>query len=154
MPWFVPAIAGFAGVIVMTLALRRSRFFGLPETQMIRAMGSLITKDPKTALMPGFVIHASGGIFFAYFYSLILSTAPGVEPGAIGFWIVVIVCTLMGVVHGLIVTLFLVISVAQYHPVEEFRKLEAGDMAAHVIGHIVYGFTTGVMLAWLPTVLG
>ena len=154
MPWFVPALAGFAGVIVMTIFLRRSRFFSLPETQMIRAIGSMITKDPKTALVPGFIIHSAFGILFAYVYHMLLSTAPGVEPGAIGFWVVVVVCTMMGAVHGLIVTLFLVISVAQYHPVEEFRKLEAGDMAAHVIGHVVYGFTIGIMLAWLPKVFG
>lgn len=154
MPWFVPALAGFAGVIVMTVFLRRSRFFSLPETQMIRAIGSMLTKDPKTALVPGFIVHMGFGIVFAYIYQLFLSTAPGMEPGAIRFWVLVIVCTMMGAVHGLIVTLFLVISVAQYHPVEEFRKLEAGDMAAHVIGHVVYGLTVGVMLAWLPRVLG
>lgn len=154
MSWFVPAIAGLVGALAMTASLRRSRFFGLPETQMIRAMGSFVTKDPKSALWPGFVLHLLGGMTFAYLYKLLLSTAPGVQPDAIGFWNLVAVCTLMGGVHGLIVTLFLVIAVAQYHPVAEFRKLDGGDMAAHVIGHIVYGFVTGIMLAWLPSVMG
>lgn len=154
MTWLVPALAGFVAVLVMTVVLRRSRFFGLPETQMIRAIGSMITKDPKNALVPGFIAHTCFGVVFAYFYSYMLSTTPAGEPGAVGFGLVVAVCTLMGAVHGLIVTLFLVIAVAQYHPVNEFRKLNGGDMAAHVIGHIVYGVVVGVMLAWLPNVFG
>lgn len=155
MAWLIPAIAGCVAVAVMTLVLRRSRFFGLPETQMIRAIGSWITKDYKSSLKPGFAVHMIAGIGFAYFYSQLLATAPKMDTSAaIGFWDIVVVCTLIGAVHGLLVTLFLVIAVAQYHPVERFQRLGPGDMAAHVIGHIVYGFTVGVLLAWLPTVLG
>ncbi len=153
MEWLVPGIAGILGVLVMTLLLRRARFLRLPETQMIRAIGAMITKDASRALWPGFLVHLSAGIVFAYIYALFLSTAPTQGEGGMGLFLMVVVCTLMGFVHGLIVTLFLVISVAQYHPVESFRKLEPGDMAAHVIGHIGYGATVGFVLGWLPGVL-
>ena len=144
---FYPAIAGLAGVMVMIFFLRRARFLHLPETQMLRAIGSMVTKDPATALKPGAIIHILGGVVFAYIYAAFISTAPGAweHPG-----LLVVICTMMGFVHGLIVTLFLVISVAQYHPVKEYRRLEPGDMAAHVIAHIAYGVTLGITFAWLP----
>ena len=145
----VPLIAGLAGVAVMTLFLRRARFFHLPETQMIRAIGSMITKDTERALLPGTLIHTVAGVFFAYFYAFFLTTAPDAQQSIV---LVTVVCTIIGFVHGLMVTLFLVISVAQYHPVEQFRKLEPGDMAAHVIAHVSYGATVGFLLGWLPTV--
>lgn len=144
---FYPLIAGILGVIVMTFFFRRARFFHLPETQMIRAIGSMVTKDYETALLPGTIIHTIGGIMFAYLYSFLLSTAPNTEGSVM---VVVVVCTMMGVVHGLVVTLFLVISVAQYHPLERFRQLDPGDMAAHVISHIAYGLTVGTTLGFLP----
>ena len=155
MSWLVPGIAGLIGVAVMTFFLRRARFLHLPETQMIRAIGSMITKDPKKALLPGTIIHTLGGVLFAYGYFLFLKTAP--DAGG-SIFIIVVVCTMMGFVHGLMVTLFLVISVAQYHPNERFRKLDPGDMAAHVIAHIAYGATIGWLMAglpvWMPSVFG
>lgn len=153
MNWLVPGIAGLCGVLIMTLLMRRARFIRLPETQMIRAIGAMITKDEDRALWPGFLIHMITGIIFAYIYALFLSTAPKQADTGMGLFLYVVVCTLMGLVHGLVVTLFLVISVAQYHPVERYRSLEPGDMAAHVIGHIGYGATVGFVLGWLPGVL-
>ena len=144
----VPAIAGLVGVLIMTIFLRRAKLFHLPETQMIRAIGSMITKNVDTALLPGTVIHVIGGIVFAYCYAILLSTAPQTDNKAV----VVVVCVVIGFVHGLIVTLFLVISVSQYHPVERFRRLNPGDMAAHVIGHLSYGLTVGLILAFFDLI--
>ncbi|MCB1041971.1 MAG: hypothetical protein KDC35_03480 [Acidobacteria bacterium] len=142
-----PLIAGIAGVVVMSFFLRRARFLHLPETEMIRAIGSAITKRVDNALLPGTIIHTAGGVLFAYVYSFLLSTAPD---AAGSMMVIVVACTLMGLVHGLVVTLFLVITVAQYHPIDEFKKLEPGDMAAHVISHIAYGLTVGICLGVLP----
>ena len=153
MTLLIPGIAGLMGVLVMTLLLRRARYLWLPETQMIRAIGSVLTKDAEHALMPGFVVHTTVGVVFAYIYYLFLSTAPALPEGGKGIAVMMVVCGVMGLVHGLIVTLFLVISVAQYHPVAEFRKLEPGDMASHVLGHLGYGLTVGFCLSWLPMVM-
>ncbi len=147
----VPFLAGLGGVIVMSFFLRRSRFLHLPETQMIRALGSIITKKKENALLPGAIAYTIGGIVFAYCYAFFLTTAPDAH-GSI--MLMVVVCTLIGFVHGLMVTLFLVISVAQYHPIKEFRRLQPEDMAAHVIAHVAYGATVGLLMGWLPKVLG
>lgn len=148
---FYPLIAGLAGVMVMTFFLRRARYFHLPETEMIRAIGSSITRRADNALLPGTIIHTAGGVFFAYVYSFLLSTAPA---SGDSLMVYVVACTLMGLVHGLVVTLFLVITVSQYHPLEQFKKLEPGDMAAHVISHIAYGLTVGLCLGKLPVMFG
>jgi len=144
--YLTPAIAGLIGVAVMTFFLRRARFFHLPETQMVRAIGSYITKDADNALKPGAVIHTLAGIGFAYWYRYLLSTVPSFGDSLFN---TVVAFGLIGLVHGLIVTLFLVIAVAQYHPVARFRKLDGGDMASHVIAHFAYGLTVGLVLAFL-----
>ena len=151
MNFLIPGISGLVGALVMTLFLRRARYLGLPETQMIRAIGSFITKDIETALWPGFFAHLGAGIFWAYIYAFMLSYAP-TEEGHVAT--VAVVCALMGLVQGLMVNLFLEIAVAQYHPVEEFRKIEPRDMAAHVVSHITYGATVGFLLGYLPKLMG
>lgn len=143
----VPLVSGLVAGLVMTLFLRRARFFHLPETQMIRAIGSFVTKDFESARNPGFFIHVAASIVFAYAYAFILTTAPTAGKGPL---VLIFACTLMGLVHGLVVTLFLVIAVAQYHPLEVFRKLGPEDKAAHVIAHIAYGATLGLGFAYLP----
>jgi len=150
----VPAIAGLIGVIVMNIFLRAVKIFNVPESQMIRAIGSIVTKNADTAMVPGTILHAIGGLFFAYVYYVLIHFTPEIsnemEGGAVIF---MFICGLIGIVHGLLVTLFLVISVAQYHPLERYRSMEPSDMAAHVIAHGAYGATVGFMIGWLPTVL-
>ena len=149
MNFIMPGVAGIAGVLVMTVVMRRASVLHLPETQMIRAIGAIITKDADRALWPGFVVHLIAGTLIAYLYMMLLSTAPLPSDGNIGAITLVVACTLMGLVHGVVVTLFLVISVAQYHPIEQFRRLNPGDMAAHVIGHLAYGAIVGLMFGQL-----
>ncbi len=147
MPDFlVPAVAGLCGVAVMTFFLRRARFLHLPETQMVRAIGSYVTKRADNALLPGSIAHAAAGIVFAYIYRYLLTTVPDYGESVAT---PIVVCSIMGLVHGLIVTLFLVIAVAQYHPVKQFQRLDPSDMAAHVIAHLTYGATVGVLLVLL-----
>ena len=154
MNMLVPGIAGLVAVLVMTVVIRRARYLFLPETQMIRAIGSMVTKNVDTALWPGFFIHTAVGIAFAYFYSYLLHTIPEqLLAGGKGTFTMMVACGLISLVQGIIVTLFLVIAVAQYHPVEQFRKLNPGDMASHVIGHFFYGITVGFLLGWLPNLM-
>lgn len=146
-PIYVPILAGLLGVAVLTFFVRRARFIMLPETDMVRAIGSLITKNYENALIPGAIAHIFAGIVFAFAYAFALNTAPSPEGSAM---VIIVVCSLIGLVHGIMVTLFLVISVAQYHPLERFRKLNGGDMAAHVISHLAYGATVGATFAFVP----
>ncbi|MCB1052789.1 MAG: hypothetical protein KDC71_19460 [Acidobacteria bacterium] len=147
---FLPLIAGILGSVTMTVVMRRSGVFRLPETQMIRAIGSFYTKNMDNALVPGFIAHIAAGIGFAYLYWFLIQTAPDQVNSRI---VIMVVCMLIGLVHGIIVTLFLVISVAQYHPLKEFRELQPGDMAAHIIAHFVYGVVVGLVLGFGPSLL-
>ncbi|CAM2010687.1 hypothetical protein [Acanthopleuribacter pedis] len=151
MSFLIPGLAGFFGVLVMTFFLRRARYLHLPESQMVRAIGSLITRNYETSLLPGTLVHMAMGTLFGYGYSMLLSTAPisGTNP-----FIGIALCSFMGLVHGMIVTLFLVIAVAQNHPLERFKSLTPEDMMSHVIAHLAYGMTVGFMFVVLPTYLG
>lgn len=151
---YQPLIAGIVGTLVMTFFLRRARFLHLPETQMVRAIGAMITRDEKKGFIPGVFVHLIAGVIFAYGYAFLLSTLPhqaGSDPASAGALLALTaMCGLMGLVHGLIVTLGLVIAVAQYHPVEKYRQLTPEDTASHVIAHVFYGITVGLLLSYLP----
>lgn len=151
MSFIIPGLAGFFGVLVMTFFLRRARYLHLPESQMVRAVGSLVTRNYETSLVPGTTIHFGMGILFGYGYSILLSTVPMTGGNPL---IVIALCSFMGLVHGLIVTLFLVIAVAENHPLERFKSLTPGDMTSHVISHLAYGATVGFFLTGLPTMMG
>ena len=144
---YQPLVAGIAGTLIMTFFLRRARFLHLPETQMVRAIGAMITRREENSFMPGAIAHTLAGIAIAYGYAFFLSTLPTQSGGLL---VLAAVCGLMGLVHGMIVTLGLVIMVAQYHPVERFRRLTPEDTAAHVIAHVFYGLTVGLALSYLP----
>lgn len=145
MDYIIPGLAGFMGTLVMTFVLRRARFLHLPETQMVRAIGSFITRDFNNALIPGTVVHLFMGTIFAYVYAALLDTIPMEQNHP---FFVVISCTFIGLIHGIVVTLFLIIAVAQYHPLEQFRAFKPEDTAAHVLGHLAYGLVVGLILGY------
>jgi hypothetical protein len=145
MGFIIPGFAGFLGTLAMTFVLRRARYLHLPETQMVRAIGSFVTRDYNNALVPGTVIHLFMGTIFAYLYAALLDTIPMEQNHP---FFVVISCTFIGFVHGIVVTLFLIIAIAQYHPLEAFRKFQPEDTASHVIGHLVYGLVVGLIMGF------
>ena len=51
----------------------------------------------------------------------------------------------MGIFHGIVVSMVLVMAVSDSHPLEQFREAGFGVAISHFIGHVVYGLTVGIV---------
>jgi hypothetical protein len=133
--------AGLAGTVAMTLLMGLIGRAGLAEADMIRAIGSVFTGSLDRSLLVGVTLYTLGGIVFALLYALVLSFIP-IE----GFWPTFGVSTLLGFVHGFVMSFLLVVTVAEHHPVERFRDAGFSVAFAHLLGHVAYGAAVGAVL--------
>jgi hypothetical protein len=56
---------------------------------------------------------------------------------------------MIGLFHGVAFAFVLVISVAEHHPLEQFRDAGFEVAIAHLAGHIIYGLIVGTMVGIL-----
>lgn len=134
-------IAGVSGMTafdaMMNLIARR----GSASGKMVAAVGSLITRRHENAMAIGSAVHAFSAIVFAMLYlSLMLkfgfTRVASSLPAGIGF----------GLIHGVVVSLFLLWAVADQHPLEEFRNPSLGVVLSHLAGHVAYGAVVGLVI--------
>ncbi|MGE0614447.1 MAG: DUF6789 family protein [Bacteriovoracia bacterium] len=146
----------FAGLLGTTLMMAFmvlvSKLTKTP-TDMVRALGSLWTRKLQNSYGIGLFILYLGGIFFSVIYYAILRAAP-LPATYSAIWMM---GTMMGVVHGMVVALLLIIAVAEHHPLPKFQKAGLSVAVAHLGGHVVYGSAVGLVyqlaatrLAWPP----
>lgn len=133
--------AGLISTVLMCLVLETTTRLKLANADMVRALGSLFTGNYNNALRPGLIFMLLSGIFFGFIYYAIISYFVP-EPG-----IATILAGLaMGLFHGMVVSLALVVIIAEHHPLERFRKAGFEVAAAHLGAHIVYGFSAGTLI--------
>ena len=142
-------IAGVAGAAAMAISMALLSRMGEQKADMLRAVGSLITKQISNALPVGLTIHLISGSMFAVIYAaastlLAVDSIAGASAcgGVVGFF------------HGFVVSFILVAFVSETHPLEEFRHVSIWVAFAHIIGHIVYGIVTTILLVQLGVRLG
>lgn len=134
-------IAGILGTAGMTLTMWLITQTRFANADMVRAVGSVLTRSYDNALIPGATVHFTVGIIIAFVYALFLSifyfnsAASSAGLGA-----------LLGTMHGLAVSFVLVNLVAEHHPLERFRKAGVEVVVAHMVGHIVYGLVVGAVI--------
>lgn len=136
----IPLLAGFVATAFMCFfmeILTRARF---ANADMVRAVGSLFTKSYENSLIPGLIVQFGFGIVFGFIYFAILSvfTSGSVLSGMTAGLV-------MGFFHGMVVSLALVIAVAEHHPLEQFQNAGLTVAASHLGGHIIYGFVVGLI---------
>ena len=134
-------IAGLIGTTGMTLVMAAINRLGFANADMIRAIGSIFTRDYDDSVTPGFITHFGMGIIIAFFYVLIISfLAPHsiISASAAG--------VMIGLFHGIVFSFLLVVAVAEHHPLEQFRKAGSEVAIAHLAGHLVYGLLVGAVI--------
>lgn len=134
------ALAGVIATVVMSAALYAIHWRGFAEADMIRALGSIVTRNEANAIPLGMAIHLFSGIVFAFVYVIVWSTLPISE-----FQHYVLLGLVTGFAHGLVVSFALVILVAEHHPLERFQRAGIGVAVAHLVAHVVYGVLVGVI---------
>ena len=135
--WTV-VVSGLLGTLAMTAVLIRITKAGWANADMVRAIGSLLTKEYESSFPVGLLIHAVVGVIIALIYVFGLNTVSVsgvITSAAVGL--------MFGFFHGVAVSLLLVVAVAEHHPLEQFQKAGFSVAAAHLAGHLVYGLVVG-----------
>lgn len=139
---WVGIVAGIVGTIGMTIFLSLVTKTGIAHADMVRAIGSLLTKSLNNAFNIGILVHTGWGILFGIIYVFIL-----VNFNLTGFLLIVSIGMVIGFIHGFAVSLLLVVAVAEHHPLEQFRNPGFAVAVAHFIAHLFYGTLVGFIAA-------
>lgn len=132
------ALAGIAGALAMVGIMYAIHMSGIAEADMIRAIGSLITKSEDDALFIGTALHLTAGVLFSFIYVGFWSLFPIQGTNTLFLFGVV-----AGAFHGIVVSFILLSVVAGRHPLERFKNAGIGVAVAHLIGHLAYGAVVG-----------
>lgn len=135
-------LAGIIATAAMCVALYIIQWRGLAEADMVRAIGSIVTRNEQNAMPIGLVIQFFSGIVFAFIYISVWSTLPIAE-----FQHYVLLGLVTGFAHGLVVSFMLVVLVAEHHPLPRFQNAGMGVAVAHLVAHVVYGLLVGLVAA-------
>ncbi len=138
------ALIGFIATAIMTLFLYLSRVITKSRVDMISAIGSIFTSDIRRGKLVGFMIHIIAGIIFAFIY-LGLASYFGFDSQT-DF---ILFGSIVGFAHGLVVSILLVVLVAEHHPLAKFRRAGFRVVAAQGLAHVIYGCTVGLATAML-----
>ncbi len=131
---------GIVATALMTVVLYGIHWRGFANADMLRALGSLFTRSEANSLAPGIVLHFLMGIVFAFLYVGFWSALP-----LAALWSYLAVGLIFGLGHGLVVSFALVILVAEHHPLQRFQNAGMGVAIAHLLGHVIYGLTVGLL---------
>jgi uncharacterized membrane protein YagU involved in acid resistance len=134
-------IAGLIATLGMSVVMYGIHATGMANADMVRALGSLLTKDTRRALGAGFITHVVSGIMFAFPYAIIISAFPGTATVA-----PILLGALLGLFHGFVFSFIMIAMVAESHPLPEYRKAGVSVAVAHIAGHIAYGTLVGLMV--------
>ncbi len=136
---YLPIIAGFIATIGITSVLWLIDKAGWTKADMVRAVGSMFTKSYENALKVGLIIHFVAGIVISAVYLHILSILQLTDIVSTTF-----VGGVIGFVHGFAFS-FVMVIVAEQHPIKEFQGADFHVAVAHVLGHITYGLIIGAL---------
>ena len=141
---FTSVAAGVVATGGMTFLMHVITALEITNADMVKAIGSIVTRSLKFAWPVGMVLHLSAGIAFAILYvGLFTFTNPQRLADLVGTGAV------FGAAHGFVVTLLLVTVVAKRHPLKEFREAGLFVGAAHFFGHVLYGALVGLVAGFM-----
>lgn len=138
--------SGLLGTLVMMLFMDKITKSGWANADMVRALGSIFTRSLHNSFGVGIILHIVFGILIAFVYVLgfyIFNVHTFLGSIGVGFG--------LGFFHGIVVSLLLIVTVAEHHPVKEFQEAGLPVAAAHFAAHIVYGLVVGVVIGAILT---
>ena len=136
-------IAGVTGTLFMSLVMYFVHRRGWANADMIRAIGSLVTRRYENSVGPGLLLHLMAGCIFAIPYIFVMRQAGVDHPLHL-----ISVGLALGTFHGAAM-IFILMALAEKHPIPQFRKANVDVAWSHVLGHMAYGTGVGVVVALL-----
>jgi uncharacterized membrane protein len=141
-------VAGLVGTFLMSLVMWFIHERGWANADMIRAVGSMVTKRYDNSLGPGLLLHVAAGCLFALFYLLILRAT-----GITNWFVLMQIGLALGTMHGAAMV-FILMAMAEKHPLEQFRTAGPEVGWAHVVGHMAYGLGVGLTVGLIGSRIG
>jgi len=141
-------IAGVTGTLFMSVVMYFIHLRGWANADMIRAIGSMVTRRYENSVAPGLLLHLAAGCLFAILYIFVMRGASVNNPVHLIF-----VGLALGTFHGAAM-IFILMALAEKHPVAQFRKANIDVAWSHVVGHMAYGLGVGLVVAFLGPKLG
>lgn len=138
------AVIGIIATAIMTLFLYMTRALTKAHVDMILAIGTLFTHDMKRAYRIGLTIHFIAGIVFAFIYLGLASYF-----GFNSKFDFLVFGSIIGLAHGTVISILMVVLVAEHHPLAQFREAGFRVVAAQGLAHVIYGFSIGATTAML-----
>lgn len=134
--------AGIIATAGMTALLWLFDKSGKVNANMVRAVGSAVTRSVDSSLWPGLIIQFVSGIFFAFIYMTALNMLQLQEISSL-----VIAGGVIGFAHGFAFS-FVMVILAEHHPVEKFQNAGFQVAIVHFLAHIVYGILVGLVFGF------
>ncbi len=131
--------AGIIATAGMTALLWLFDKTGKINANMVRAIGSAVTRSAETSLWPGLIIQFVSGILFAFIYMTALNMLQLQEILSL-----VMAGGVIGFAHGFAFS-FVMVILAEHHPVEKFQNAGFQVAIVHFLAHIVYGLLVGLV---------
>lgn len=141
-------VAGLFGTILMSLVMWFIHERGWANADMIRAVGSFFTRRYENSLWPGIFLHMLAGCIFAVPYLFVMRAI-----GLTNWFVIMQVGLAIGTFHGAAMV-FILMAMAEKHPVEQFRVAGPAVGWAHVIGHMAYGIGVGLAVGLIGPHIG
>ena len=138
--------SGLLAALLMGLVGFFLQFLGIHRADMITSVGSLFTKSQKPALGVGWVVHLAFGALFAFAYAFVWSYFPDATLN-----VFLVLGAVTGFLHGLVVSIMLVIEIAEHHPNPEYRKIGFTIALSYIGTHVIYGLALGLLLGTFQT---
>ncbi|MFZ4115597.1 MAG: DUF6789 family protein [Chthoniobacterales bacterium] len=133
-----PLFGGLLGTTIMTFSLLLPKWLGFGQVDVIRAVGTLLTRKVHHSFVPGLILHFLSGIIFAYVYYFILSFSHIPFNALTGL--------LMGALHGVVVMLLVSITIMEHHPVAYYHTRGPMTGFAQLLAHMLYGVIVGAIV--------
>ena len=133
---------GLIGSLVMFILMWLITNSGLANCNMIGAIGSIMTKDRTKENIYGFATYLAGGVFFSLVYNLLLSEIFVKSP-----YFMISASVFIGFVHGLVVSYAIIAIFSERHTDRRFQNVSIGIGIAHLVAHMIFGFTVGVLFS-------
>lgn len=134
------AMDGAVGVFLMFAIMWLITNSGLANCNMVGAIGSMITPDKTKENVYGLLVYVAGGMFFTFVYNMIFQE---IMIDSVNFML--LLAMFLGFVHGLIVSYAIVAVFSHKHKDDRFQEVSIGIALAHLIAHMIFGVTLGLL---------
>jgi len=140
--------AGTIATAVMSLFVLLFSGTAVLPLNPLMVIGSMVTSSRIAAPRFGAVMHFAVGILAAFLYAVLLRAT-----GFVSAAMPIAGATLIGFIHGYVMSFILVISLGENGASPGIRKQGMAQAGVYLVAHVLFGASLGLMFMVLPAAL-